>query len=101
MYEYGKKDTMYKYLCRATPVFGPIYSGKEAKRPHFVAPILIHLGGIFNGRMRILIGGRVPGKSIRTDGNLAFVVPIGGKKICIIEAKAGGMEHDMAWRKNS
>ncbi|RPB23995.1 hypothetical protein L211DRAFT_879294 [Terfezia boudieri ATCC MYA-4762] len=55
-------ESLYKYLCRATPVLGPIYSGKEAKRLHFVAPILIYLGGLFNGRMRILIEERIPGK---------------------------------------
>ncbi|KAF8453698.1 hypothetical protein BGX38DRAFT_1176694 [Terfezia claveryi] len=89
-------ESLYKYLCRATPVFGPIYSGKEAKRLHFVAPILIYLGGLFNGRMRILIEERIPGKNIHTDGNFEFVVQIGGKKICIIQAKKDDMEQGMA-----
>jgi hypothetical protein len=89
-------ESLYKYLCRATPLFGPIHSGKETKRLHFVAPILIHLGGLFNDTMRILIEERIPGKNIHTDGNFEFVVQIGGKKMCIIEAKKDDMEQGMA-----
>jgi hypothetical protein len=88
-------ESLYKYLCRATPLFGFIHSGKEAKWLHFVAPILIYIGGLFNDTMRILIEERIPGKNIHTDGNFEFVVQIGGKKMCIIQAKKDDMEQGM------
>ncbi|KAF8419536.1 hypothetical protein EV426DRAFT_538514, partial [Tirmania nivea] len=89
-------ESLYKYLCRATPVFVPIYLDKEVKRLHFVAPILIYLGSFFNVRMRILIEERILGKNIHTDGNFEFVVQIGGKKICIFEANKNDIEQDIA-----
>jgi hypothetical protein len=89
-------ESLYKYLCRATPPPGTTHSGKEAKRLHFVAPILIHLDGLFNDTMRILIEERILGKNIHTDGNFEFVVQMGGKKMCIIEAKKDDMEQGMA-----
>lgn len=57
-------ESLYEYLCRATPVFGPIHSGKNYIVWHQSWSTLV--GGLFNGRMRILVEERIPGKNIHT-----------------------------------
>ncbi|GMF42829.1 unnamed protein product [Phytophthora lilii] len=40
-------DVVYAYLLRVSKVFGAIETGKEAKRLHFIAPILVCVSGCF------------------------------------------------------
>jgi len=89
-------ESLHKYLCRVGSLLGPLQSGKEAKRLHFIAPILIYLGGLFDKQMIILIEECVPGINIHTNGNFEFVIQVGGKKICIVEAKKENIQQGMA-----
>jgi hypothetical protein len=86
---------MSTYLGYLGKCFGSVISGKEAKRLHFIAPILSCVCCIFNGGVEILVETSLAGNHIRTTGNFEFILKKGGKRICIVEAKKDDMEQGM------
>jgi hypothetical protein len=86
---------VYKYMELASKCFGDITTGKEAKRLHFIAPILVLVCSHFDD-VEILVEHDVNGIHIKTKGHFEFVLKRGNKKVCIIEAKKDNLEQGMA-----
>jgi len=79
-------------------VFGTISSGKEAKRLHFIAPVLTAVALLFKDdaeKVKILVEVDVDGVNIRSNGHFEFVLQKGSRKVCIVVAKKEKMEKGM------
>jgi hypothetical protein len=75
------------YLHYASVCFGLITERREAKRVHFIAPVLIIVCSLFNGDVQILAEEDVNGNRVHAHGHFEFVLKRGNKRICIVEAK--------------
>jgi hypothetical protein len=80
-------SALHEYLSYATVCFGSISEGHEAKRVHFIAPIVIIVSSFFKGNIQILAEEDVEGHRIHAHGHFEFVLKRGAKRICIVEAK--------------
>lgn len=80
-------DALHQYLRFATTCFSSITEGREAKRVHFIAPILIIVCSYFNGDIQILADEVIDGNRVHAHGYFEFVLKRGDKRICIVEAK--------------
>jgi len=89
-------DFLAKYLSFATKSFGSISSGKEAKRLHFIAPILVCVCTLLEGDIVIAVEEDLPGNFIKAHGRFEFMIRRGGKAICIVEAKKDDIDQGMA-----
>lgn len=78
---------LHQYLSFATICFGSITEGHEAKRVHFIAPIIIIVCSFFNGDIQILAEEEIEGNRVHAHGHFEFVLKRGDKRICIVEAK--------------
>jgi hypothetical protein len=78
---------LHQYLSFATICFGSISEGHEAKRVHFIAPIIIIVCSYFNGNVQILAEEEVEGNRLHAHGHFEFVLKREDKRICIVEAK--------------
>jgi hypothetical protein len=87
---------LYAYLLRVSKVFGAIETGKEAKRLHFIAPILVCVCWLFDGDVQILVEERVDGKRLHGHGFFEFVIQRGMKRVCIVEAKRDDFQQGIA-----
>jgi hypothetical protein len=85
-----------KYLSITTKCFGDITTGKEAKRLHFIAPILICVCILFKGDIDIVVEEELDGKFVKAHGHFEFMLRHGNKAICIVEAKKDDVEQGMA-----
>jgi hypothetical protein len=84
------------YLSYTTQCFGNITTGKEAKRLHFIAPILICVCFLFKGNVDIAVEENLDGIFVKAHGHFEFMIRRGGKAICIVEAKKDDIEQGMA-----
>ena len=80
-------NALHNYLSFATLCFGQISEGREAKRVHFIAPIIIIVCAHFNGDVEILAEEDVDGNRIHVHGHFEFVLKRRDQRICIVEAK--------------
>lgn len=80
-------NALHQYLCYATLCLGSIDEGREAKRVHFIAPIIIIVCAAFNGELEILAEEDVDGTRVHAHGHFEFVLKLRDKRICIVEAK--------------
>ncbi len=80
-------SALHQYLSFATICFGSISEGHEAKRVHFIAPIIIIVCSHFNGDIQILAEEEIEGNRVHAHGHFEFVLKRGEKRICIVEAK--------------
>ncbi|GMF29686.1 unnamed protein product [Phytophthora lilii] len=94
--ENEKIDVPYAYLLLLTKAFGEIVTGKEAKRLHFIVPVLACVCGLFEGEVRILAEETVTGKRVHGDGSFEFVIERGSKRVCIVEAKRDDFQQGLA-----
>lgn len=78
---------LHQYLSFATLCFGSISEGHEAKRVHFIAPIIIIVCAYFKGNVQILAEEDIEGNRVHAHGHFEFVLKRGDKRICIVEAK--------------
>ena len=85
-----------QYLSFTTKCFGDITTGTEAKRLHFIAPILICVCFLFDGDVDIVAEKHMFGTFVRAHGHFEFMVRRGKKAICIVEAKKDDVEQGMA-----
>ncbi|KAG2976541.1 hypothetical protein PC118_g13370 [Phytophthora cactorum] len=83
-------------LRAAIETFGEIVTGKEAKRLHFIVPILACVCGLFDGEVQILAEETVTGKRVHGDGSFEFVIERGSKRVCIVEAKRDDFQQGLA-----
>jgi hypothetical protein len=80
-------NALHQYLSYATICFGSISEGHEAKRVHFIAPIIIIVCSFFEGNIQILAEEEVEGIRVHAHGRFEFVLKKGNKRVCIVEAK--------------
>jgi hypothetical protein len=80
-------NALHQYLQFATNCFGSITEGHEAKRVHFIAPIIITVCSFFNGDVQILAEEEIEGNRVHAYGHFEFVLKRKNKRICIVEAK--------------
>ncbi|RZL19915.1 MAG: hypothetical protein EOO89_01880 [Pedobacter sp.] len=80
-------SALHEYLSCATICFGSISEGHEAKRVHFIAPIVIIVCSHFQGNIQILAEEEIEGNRVHAHGHFEFVLKRGDKRICIVEAK--------------
>jgi hypothetical protein len=84
-----------RYLSFTTKCFGDITTGKEAKRLHFIAPILICVCILLDG-VDIVVEEDLAGKFVKAHGHFEFMLRRGNKAVCIVEAKKDDVEQGMA-----
>jgi hypothetical protein len=63
-----------EYLSFATICFGSLSEGHEAKRVHFIAPIIIIVCSFFNGNVQILAEEDITGNRVHAHGHFEFVL---------------------------
>ena len=89
-------DILEKYLSFVIKSFGCITTGKEVKRLHFIAPVLICVCSLFDGDVEIVAEKELCGKDVNANGHFDFMLKRGEKTICIVEAKKNDFEQGMA-----
>ena len=85
-----------QYLSITTRCFGDLTTGREAKRLHFIAPILICVCFLFEGDVDIVVEEDLVGNFVKAHGHFEFMLRRGRKAICIVEAKKDDVEQSMA-----
>jgi len=85
-----------QYLSITTKCFGDITTGKEAKRLHFIAPVLICVCILLDGDVDIVVEEDLVGNFVKAHGHFEFMLRRGNKAICIVEAKKDDVEQGMA-----
>ncbi len=89
-------DFLAQYLSYTTQCFGPITTGKEAKRLHFIAPVLVCVCFLLEGDVEIVAEEDLVGEYVKAHGHFEFMLRRGNKVICIVEAKKDDIEQGMA-----
>jgi hypothetical protein len=89
-------DFLEKYLSFTTKCFGAITTGKEAKRLHFIAPILVCVCFLLKGDVKIVAEEDLVGNFVKAHGHFEFMLIRGTKAVCIVEAKKDDIEQGMA-----
>ncbi|KAE9006010.1 hypothetical protein PR002_g16602 [Phytophthora rubi] len=89
-----------KFLCDYLAYASKAMNGydealKEAKRSHFIAPILIMLCGLFDDA-KLGVEESVDGNNVDTNGYFEFVLTRGKTKICVMAAKKNDFEQGKA-----
>jgi hypothetical protein len=85
-----------QYLSFTIKCFGDITTGKEAKRLHFIAPVLICVCILFDGDVDIVAEEDLVGTFLKAHGHFEFMLRRGNKAVCIVEAKKDDVEQGMA-----
>jgi hypothetical protein len=85
-----------EYLSFAEKCFDPVVSGKESRRIHFIAPVIICVCFLFNGDVQIEVEEDLAGNFLKAHGHFEFVLRRGDKRVCIVEAKKDDMNQGMA-----
>lgn len=91
-----KLSALHQYLGFATTSLRGLVGGKEAKRVHFIAPVLIMVCAHFMGDVHILIEEDVEGNEVHAHGHFEFVMKRGEKRLCIVEAKRDDIDQGIA-----
>ncbi|EGZ28980.1 hypothetical protein PHYSODRAFT_250419 [Phytophthora sojae] len=91
-----KLDALHRYFPILVKAFGDIITGKEAKRLHFIVPVLASVCALFDGGVQILAEETVIGKRVHGDGAFEFVLKRGEKRVCIVEAKRDDIQQGLA-----
>jgi len=94
--EEAQIDFLAQYLSYTTQCFGPITTGKEAKRLHFIAPVLVCVCFLLEGDVEIVAEEDLVGEYVKAHGHFEFMLRRGNKAICIVEAKKDDVEQGMA-----
>jgi hypothetical protein len=89
-------DFLEQYLSMTTKCFGDITTGKESKRLHFIAPVLICVCILFEGDVDIVVEEDLVGNFVKAHGHFEFMLRRGQKAVCIVEAKKDDIEQGMA-----
>jgi len=85
-----------KYLSFTAKCFGAITTGKEAKRLHFIAPIMVCVCFLLKGDVKIVAEEDLVGNFVKAHGHFEFMLIRGTKAVCIVEAKKDDIERGMA-----
>ncbi|OWZ24572.1 Crinkler (CRN) [Phytophthora megakarya] len=91
-----KLDALHRYFPILIKAFGDIFTGKEAKRLHYLVPVLASVCAVFDGGVQILAEETVIGKRVHGDGAFEFVLKRGEKRVCIVIAKRDDIQQGLA-----
>ncbi|KAL7519641.1 hypothetical protein ACHAWX_004400 [Stephanocyclus meneghinianus] len=89
-------DFLTTYLSFATKSFSPITIGHEAKRLHFIAPIIFCIGNLFEGDIDVAVDEDVVGDFVHARGHFEFLLRRGNKAVCVVQAKKEDFERGLA-----
>ena len=89
-------DFLAQYLSYTTNCFASIATVKEAKRLHFIAPVLVCVCFLLGGDVEIVAEEDLFGNYVKAHGHFEFMLKRGTKAICIVEAKKDDVEQGMA-----
>lgn len=78
-------NALHQYLSFATNSFGSITEGREIRRLHFIAPIVISVCSFFNGDVKILTEEEIESNLLHAHCRFEFVLKRRDKRICIAE----------------
>ena len=84
-----------QYLSITTKCFGGITTGNDAKRLHFIAPILICVCILLDGDVEIVVEEDLVGNFVKAHGHFEFMLRRGNKAVCIVQAKKDDLEQGM------
>lgn len=84
------------YLSVTTKVFGDIFTGKEAKRLYFIAPILITVCSVLKGDVSLVVEEDLKGTLVKAHSHFEFMIKHDGMAVCIVEAKKDDIEKGIA-----
>ncbi|EPZ34517.1 hypothetical protein O9G_001773, partial [Rozella allomycis CSF55] len=85
-----------QYLSITTKCFGTVTTGNDAKRLHFIAPVLICVCILFDGDVEILVEEDLIGNFVKAHSHFEFMLRRKNKVVCIVEAKKDDLEQGMA-----
>ncbi|KAJ3329493.1 hypothetical protein HDU76_007808 [Blyttiomyces sp. JEL0837] len=89
-------DILAKYLSNATYSFaGNIRLANEAKRLHFIAPVLVCVCRLLKD-VKIEVEVELNGNFVKAEGRFEFMIKRKNKAVCIIEAKKNDLNQGMA-----
>ncbi|KAG3123430.1 hypothetical protein PI124_g23716 [Phytophthora idaei] len=93
-------EDKFKFLCdylvyASEAMNGYVDAPKEAKRYHFIAPVLIMLCSLFVD-VKLEVEETVDGNEVHANGHFEFVLTRGKTKICIVEAKRNDFDQGKA-----
>ena len=77
-------EVLHNCLSSVQKCFGNPFTGNEAKRLYFIAPILVCVCLVLKD-VQIQVEENMRGGRIKTNGKFEFVLCRGGKKVCIAE----------------
>jgi hypothetical protein len=89
-------ELLRRFLRRTHVSIGEILTGKEAKRLHFICPILVIVCSLFNGDVRIKVEEELTGNYVKANCHFEFMLERRDKRVCIVEAKKEDMEQGLA-----
>ena len=85
-----------RYLSFTSKCFGDIATGRDAKRLHFIAPVLVCVCFLLQGDVKIVAEEDLVGKLVKAHGHFEFMLKRGTKAVCIVEAKKDDIEQGMS-----
>jgi hypothetical protein len=89
-------ELLRQFLDRTNVSIGEILTGKDAKRLHFICPILVIVCSLFNGDVKIKVEEDLKGNYVKANGHFEFMLERNDKRVCIVEAKKEDMEQGLA-----
>ena len=81
-----------QYLSITTKFFRDITTGGDAKRLHFIAPVLICVCILFDGDVDIVVEEDLVGNFVKAHSHYEFMLRRGNKAVCIVQAKKDDFE---------
>ena len=84
-----------QYLSITTRCFGHITTGSQAKRLHFIAPILMCVCNLLQGDVEFVVEEDLVGNFVKARCHFEFMIRRGRKVICVIQAKKDDLEQGM------
>jgi hypothetical protein len=84
-------EDLYRQLLVIHRLYGDVISGKEAKKLHFISPILNCVCSLLPD-ISITVEEDMRGVNIFANGRFEYIIHYRNKKVCIIEAKKDDME---------
>jgi hypothetical protein len=84
-----------QYLSITTKCFQDITTENDAKRLHFIAPILNCVCILLNGDVEIVVEEEMVANFVKAHGNFEFMIRRGNKAVCIVETKKDKVEEGM------
>ncbi|KAJ3214469.1 hypothetical protein HDU67_001654 [Dinochytrium kinnereticum] len=84
-----------QYLSMTTHCFRGITTGKDSKRLHFIAPVLMSVCILLDGDVEIVVEEDLVGNFVKAHSHFEFMLRRGNKAVCIVTAKRGNFDQGL------